>query len=117
MRSAFHDFARDLDRWLVRIVAFVSFSASRVKARAARVNDFAVLLVPVSGPLPNVACHVVEPIAVGWKRSHRRSSLEPVFFKVLPGKFALPGVGHMFAVRRERIAPDEFRTVQSAACS
>src|SRR5262245_58083665 len=96
MRAAFHDFARDLDRWLVRIVAFVAVSAFRVKGGAARVNDFAVLLVPVSGPLPHVARHVVEAVAVRWKRSHRRSALEPVFFKVLPGKLALPGVRHVF---------------------
>src|SRR5215510_4227643 len=115
MRSAFHDFARDLDRWLVRIVAFVSFSAPRVEARAARLCYLLVLLVPVHGPLPHVAGHVVEPVTVGRKTAHRRCSLEPVFFKILPGKFALPGVGHVFAIRCKSIAPDELRTVQSAA--
>src|SRR5262249_56950489 len=99
MRSTFHDFAWDLDRWLVRIVALVSFSASRVEARAARLRYLLVLLVPIRGPLPHVAGHVVEPVTVGRKTSHRRCSLEPVFFKILPGEFALPGVGHVLAIR------------------
>src|SRR5262249_12971645 len=113
MRAAFHDFARDLDRWLVRIVSFVSFSAPRIEARAAGLLNLLVLLIPVSGPLPNVAGHVVEPVAVRWKRSHRRRSLETILFEILPGKFALPGVGHVLAIRCKRIAPDEFRSVQS----
>src|SRR5262245_23996446 len=99
MRAAFHDFARDLDRWLVRIVAFVSFSAFGVEARAARLRYLFVLLVPIRGPLPHVAGHIVEPITVRWKRSHRRSSPETVFFKVLPGEFALPRVSHVLAIR------------------
>src|SRR5262245_29000171 len=111
MRSAFHDFPRDNDIRHVRIETLVSVAAFGIEARAARLLYLFVLLVPVRGPLPHVACHVVESIAARWKRSHRRSSLEPVFFKVLPGKFALPCVRHVLAVRCKRIAPDEFRTV------
>src|SRR5262245_10621420 len=76
MRTAFHDFPRDLNIRHAGVETLVSFSPSWVEVRAARVNDFAVLLVPVSGPLPNVACHVVEPVTVGRETSHRRSPLK-----------------------------------------
>src|SRR4029453_15738255 len=115
MRPAFHYFARDLNLRHVGIVTLVALSASRVEGRATGLRNVLVLLIPVCGPLPYVAGHLVEPVAVGWKASHRRSPLETVFFEILPGKLTLPGICHLFAVRREGIAPDEFPSVQSAA--
>src|SRR5262245_46783877 len=97
MRSAFHDLARNRDGRHGRIKALVALSAFGVKARAARVIDLAVLLIPIGGPLPHVAGHIVETITVGRKTAYRRRALETIFFKVLPGKFTLPGVGHMFS--------------------
>src|SRR5262245_27879070 len=70
VRSAFHDFPRDLDVRHVGIVAFVSFSAFGVETRAARLRYLFVLLVPVRGPLPYVAGHIAEPVTVGRKTSH-----------------------------------------------
>src|SRR5262249_20878863 len=64
MRSAFHNFARDLDVRHVGIVAFVSVAASGVEARAARLWYLFVLLVPIRRPLPHVAGHVVEPVTI-----------------------------------------------------
>src|SRR5215468_3198559 len=112
MRPALHDFPRDLDIRHMGIETLVSFSAFGIEARAARLRYLLVLLVPIRCPLPHVAGHLVETIAIGWKTSHRRSAFEPVFFKILPGEFTLPGVGHVLAIRCKRIAPDEFCSVQ-----
>src|SRR5262245_320265 len=76
MRTAFHHFARDLDIRHVGIETLVSFSTYGVEARATRLNDRVVLLVPIRGPLPHVAGHVVEPVAIGRKTSHWRCFLE-----------------------------------------
>src|SRR4029434_10415202 len=113
MGPAFHDFARDLDVRHVGIVALISFSTSRVEARAAGLRNLFVLLIPIRRPFPYVAGHLVEPVAVGRKTLHRCRSLEPILFKILPGKFTLPGIRHLFAVRSECIAPNELGTIQS----
>src|SRR5262245_39264629 len=111
MRAALHDFARDLDRRHVGIVAFVSVAAFGVEACATRLGALLVLLVPICGPLPHVAGHVVEPVAIGRETSYRRSPLKTILLQILPGEFALPGVRHVLAVRCKRISPDKFRTV------
>src|SRR5215475_12874942 len=80
MRSALHDFARDLDVRHVGIVALVSVAAFRVEARTARLRYLLVLLVPIRGPLPHVAGHVVQAVAIGRKTSHRRSPLKTILF-------------------------------------
>src|SRR5262245_35767865 len=111
MRPAFHDFARDLDVGHIWFVTFFLLSTSGIEARTAALRKLLVLLIPVRGPLPDVARHVVESIAVGWKTLHWRSALEAILFQVLPREFALPGIRHLFTIRCKRIAPNEFRTV------
>src|SRR5262249_32754175 len=49
-------------------------------------------LIPVTTPLPDVAGHVVESIAVGRKRLHGRSTLITVPSGVLPRELTLPAV-------------------------
>src|SRR5579863_6989160 len=46
------------------------------------------------GPLPHIANHVVKPIAVGGKSPDRRGTLVSIDLEVLPGKPALPRIGH-----------------------
>src|SRR5262245_5991849 len=111
VRPAFHYFARDFDAGHVGIIALVPLSTSRIEVGAARLRNLLVLLIPICSPLPNVAGHLIEPVTVGWKTSHRGSPLESVFFEILPGEFALPGVGHVLAIRCKRIPPNEFRSV------
>src|SRR5262249_24330719 len=67
-------------------------------------------------PFPDVADHVAEPVAVRWKCRDRGRAFVAVDRSILMREFALPGVGAMFAVRRELIAPSVFRTVEPAAC-
>ena len=87
----------------------VALAAARIVERAAGLLDLAVVLVPVGGPLPDVAGHVVEAVAVGRKRADRRRPLVAVLEQVLPGELALPGVGHRLAARRELVAPGDTR--------
>src|SRR5215470_8171745 len=68
----------------------------------------------VAGPFPDVAGHVVEPVAVRGERAHRRGALVAVGEQVLPGELTLPGVGHHDPIRRELIAPGVGRAVQAA---
>src|SRR5206468_11876662 len=89
--------------------------ASGIDGSAARLCDLAVLLIPVRRPLPNVAGHVVKPVAVRGKTAHRRDAFESVGLKVLPGKFSLPTVRHIFACGGKFIAPGKFSSRQSAS--
>src|SRR4029079_3637717 len=59
----------------------------------------------VGRPLPDVAGHVEEAVAVRRKRADRRCASEAVELEVLPGELALPRVGHHPAVGRELVAP------------
>src|SRR5512132_301955 len=61
----------------------------------------------VGRPLPDVAGHVVEAVAVRRKGSDRRRALEAVELQVLPGKLPLPGVRPRLAVRKVLVAPGE----------
>src|SRR6266850_3037812 len=80
-------------------------------------NDLAVLLIPVRGPLPDVARHVVKSVTVRWKGSHRRRAFKPIRLQILPRKLSLPRVRHMFSARSKFIAPDKYSTFHSPACS
>src|SRR5262245_37265648 len=79
VRAAFHDFARDaLALRGAGIDAVFARAAARVGDRAAGLRDPAVVLVPVDGPLPHVAGHVVEAVAVRRERADRRGPLVAV---------------------------------------
>ncbi len=70
---------------------------------------------PVARPLPDVAAHVVEPVAVRGEAADGRRALEAVLLQVLPGELALPGVRHRRAAGRVLVAPGERRSVEAAA--
>lgn len=55
-------------------------------------------------------------MAVRRERCDRRGPLEAVAVRVLPRKLALPGVGHVTAVRRQLVAPCVVGAVEPAAC-
>src|SRR5205823_199175 len=87
--AALQDFPRDFDLRLPGIVARLPLSPSRIAHDAARALDSAMVLVPIGGPFPDVAGHVVEAIAVGRKRADGSCPLVAVLAAVLPGKLAL----------------------------
>ena len=71
--------------------------------------------IPVAHPLPDVAAHVVEPIAVGRELGHRGDAREAIGGAVLVGEVSLVGVGHPLAVAPERVAPRIDLAGQAAA--
>src|SRR5215470_10759638 len=101
MRSALEHFARDSNGALARIEAVTLVAAARIHRNATRLLlVFGMLrLVPVARPLPGVADHIVEAVAVGRECAHRRRSREAVASEILPGEFALPIIRHVAAWR------------------
>ncbi len=61
--------------------------------------------VPIAGPFPNVADHVVKTIAVRRKAADRRSAGISVLLAIIDGKDALPGIGNRLAVLVVGVAP------------
>src|ERR1700722_2259141 len=62
--------------------------------------------IPVTGPLPHVARHIVESISVGRKLRHRSKSDVAVFAGIFVREMPLVSVSHPFAIGTKVIAPD-----------
>src|SRR5262249_5174032 len=107
--------ARDLALGLARIVAVLSARATRIDRHTARMLLLVSCYIEVRGPLPNIADHVVEAIAVWGIGADRRGPLIAVFKQVLPREFALPGVRHRLAIWLEHVTPGELRAVEPTA--
>src|SRR5262245_48449988 len=56
-----------------------------------------VMAIPVAGPFPDVAGHVVKAVTVGWKGRDWRGTLVAVFFRILVREVTLKRVGHELA--------------------
>ena len=69
----------------------------------------------VGRPLPDVAGHVVEPVAVRGESPHRRGTHIAVGLEVLPRELALPRVRHHPPERGELVAPAEHGLIEPAA--
>ena len=115
MRAAFDDFARDFALRLQRVVASFLVSAARVYRNAARLRRIGLVLVgpPISGPLPDVADHVVNAIAVRRKAGTGEVRSKPSSHD-FRAESSLPGIGHMPAAGSEFVAPGEFGAVNAA---
>src|SRR5205814_9451067 len=85
------------------------------RLRAGRQLLVGVVAIPVGAPLPDVAGHVVQAVAVGRERADRRRPLEAVLLGVVVGEFSLPGVGHVLAAGLELVAPGVGLAFQAAA--
>src|SRR4051812_38961261 len=117
MRAALDHLPGNADVGCPGIVAAVLAPAAWVLGDAASFWRIGFVLprIPVGGPFPDVADHVVDAITVRRKRRHRRGALEPVVVGILAWEFALPGVGHVTAVWRELVTPGKFGAVEPAA--
>src|SRR6516162_2747157 len=117
MRAALQHLARNLDFGLAGVVARVLRPAPRVQWDAAVLLGICLVSrrVPVAGPFPHIADHVVDAVTVWRECRDRRGALVPVELQVLARKGALPGVCHRLAAGREFIAPGELLTVEPAA--
>src|SRR6185437_9405982 len=117
IRAAFEHLARNAHIWLRWVVALLHGAAAWVVRRATRLDWVAsvVWLIPVVGPFPDVACHVIEPVAIRRERADRHRFGMAPHANVLPGELAPPGVGHQLAARHKLIAPGIDFSVQAAA--
>ena len=118
VRAALDHAARDVRPGLARHQAGGRVGDPRVARHTASVPRS--LSVPLGGevvarPLPDVAGHVEQAVAVGREALHRGRALPAVRHQVLPGELALPGVGHHGAAGSEVAAPGEDGAVQAAA--
>src|SRR5437763_6806328 len=96
MRAALEHLAGNPDFGQAGVVARGLRSSTRVFGDAASLRrvGFVLLRIPVGRPLPDVADHVVDAVAIGREGDDGRSALEPVLLEVLARKLALPGIGH-----------------------
>src|SRR4051794_22805252 len=69
----------------------------------------------VARPLPDVAGHVIQAVAVGWEGTDRRRAGVAVEHEILPGELALPAVGQHLPARRELVTPCEGLAVEPPA--
>src|SRR6266571_1951339 len=117
MRAAFGDLARNFNLRLAGVVAAILFAAAWILRNAARLRRVSFMLggPPIGGPLPDIADHVVDAVAVGRKRHHRRGTIETIFAAVFVREISLPGIGAMLSAGRKIIAPSEFGAIEAAA--
>src|SRR5262249_54257175 len=109
MRAALQYLSRNANFGLRRVVAVGLRSAERVRRSAARFGCIAGVArrIPVGRPLPDIADHVIEAIAVRRERGDRRGPLVAVGGEVLVRKIALPGIRQMPAAGGKFVTPSE----------
>jgi hypothetical protein len=85
VRAALYDLARNPDSRLAWVIAAGLWPAARIFGDAARLWCVGSVTgrVPIGGPLPHIADHVEEAIAIGRKRPDRRGARVTVRRKVL----------------------------------
>src|SRR5215510_13223916 len=98
MRAALDDSAWCLAGGQCQILQFGSARINRLLPRVTRP-------IPIARPLPDVADHVVEPVAVGFEAADRRSPGVAVLVGVVDGEDALPGIGDRLAFGIEGTRP------------
>src|SRR5258705_9458061 len=116
MRTALQHLARDA-HWCARIVARLLRRAARIRRNAARFLRFFGMarLVPILRPLPGVADHVEEAVAIRRKRTDRRGALVAVLDEILVRKPALPEIRERLAGWHQDVAPGVVRILETAA--
>ena len=89
---------------------------ARLRMRRAGAGQISVVRRPRgSGPLPDIADHVEESVAVGRVGRDRRRAVVAVRILAPPRERALPGVGHDGSLWCQLIAPRVVRTDQATA--
>ncbi len=94
-----------------------SFRTLRISRHAASIGKLLEIVraIPIAAPLPDVARHVVEAVAVCGKRFHRSDSSKSIFAGVLHRKLSLVGICHELPAGLELIAPCIELAAQPAA--
>src|SRR5215472_5891106 len=93
--------------WIVGIEGGIR--TLRVACHSPRRRQLLVVVraIPVAGPLPYVACHVVQPVSVGRILGYGSNADVTVLSGVFIWEMSLVGVGHPLAVGPERFTPHE----------
>src|SRR5262245_59170269 len=96
-RPSLEYLAADLDLGLTGVEALPFAAATGISGDAAGLRCLRAVVpgVPVGRPLPDVADHVIEAVAVGREDANRRRAPVAVRAQVLVGKRPLPGVGQV----------------------
>src|SRR5439155_18142564 len=94
MRATLQDLARDPDLRLAGVVAHLLTPAARVLRDAAGFRGIGFMSggPPIGRPLPHIADHVVESVAVWRERIDGRGALVAIGLQVLVREGALPGI-------------------------
>src|SRR5262245_27809271 len=114
MRPALEHLARNPDLRLARVEARIFAAPGGIQRAAASYRGVRPMIrrVPVTGPFPDIANHVMETVPVRWKGRHRRGTLVSIRVQVLVRKAPLPGVSHMASSRRQLVPPGEVEAVE-----
>src|SRR5262249_55762148 len=109
MRAAFYDFAGNLGRRQTGIVAVLLTPTAWIFWNATGLLRVRRVLAgpPICGPFPDIADHVVDAVAVRRKRRHRRGTVEAILAFIFVREISLPGICHVLAAGRKRVAPGE----------
>src|SRR5262245_3334752 len=96
VRAALQDLARNPYGGLTGVVALILATTAWIFRNAAGLRCVCIVpgREPVAGPLPDIADHVIEAVAIGRKSCDGRRAQITIGAKVLSWKLALPGVGH-----------------------
>src|SRR4051794_13465252 len=92
MRAALQHLAGNFGGGLAGVVTALFAAAARILGDAAGCWRLALVLrrVPVAGPLPDIADHVADAVAVRRKGGHRRRALVTILTVIMARKLALP---------------------------
>src|ERR1700730_14470787 len=107
-RAALDDPAWGLTAGQGQVLQFGSSGIDRCIARVTRP-------IPVARPLPDIADHVIEAVAIGLEAADRRGPGVAVLIGVVDGEDTLPGIGDGLPLGIERARPVAL-AVATAAC-
>src|SRR5271156_4271598 len=117
MRATLDDLTRDFDVGLARIITLILRGTAWILRNATcfrRINLVS-RRIPIAGPLPNVAYHVVDTITVGGECGHRRGAFETILVPIAPREVALPRVRHVPPAGHEFVTPGKLGAIKSTA--
>src|SRR5271169_2026523 len=72
--------------------------------------------IPVTGPLPHIACHVIQAVTIRRKLRNWSNPRVPVVSGIGVGKMSLVCVGHPLSARPEFVAPRVALSRETSAC-
>src|SRR3954447_4512850 len=106
--AALHHPARNPDLRLRWIEGQLHRRAARIVGRAAGLGRIGRMArhEPVGGPLPDIARHIEQSVAIRRIAADRRAAGAAVGLESPPGEGALPGIRLVQAARRKLVAPD-----------